>query len=393
MSGITYDAYIFPEASKNRALLAEKGLLSDLVPYLEEEQLFKSVTTAYTTNDGLIALPFFIRMSTLITTQHTLPSTTRLTYDVMRGIAAELDAGETLFVSDVYENLKTTGQYNFLDAANGTCTFDSPEFETFLDFLIDVKAGVYTDTSLEMIHDYNCDADGYEYELQDHEFVLMSLDALAYMKQNRVKFTEFSFTSVHSLSAMLLNFAGTQINYCGYPSDEGTTVVLSSDALYSIATTAASPDGAAVFLQYLLSDEIQTSKKVSFFGLPVTRSAMEAVFPLGRIYYYPGVGGKRRVLEEWLANYPEAVQLGYLYNLENPDAYDDYLGVFTSVMTTEDDRDRFFRFLDRATVKTAADTTLAAIIDEEISFAEGGARSAAETGKILQSRVSIYLNE
>ncbi len=390
LSGITYDAYLFPQQSKNRALLANKGLLADLTPYLEEDQLFGGVTTAYSTADGLIAMPFFCRLSTLITTQATLPSTTHLTYDVMRDIAQNLRADETMFVSDVYENLKLTGQYGFLDADEGTCTFDSPEFETFLDFLIAVKGGTYTDESMEVIHDYEFEsARG---SAARHEFVLMSLDAPDYMKQNRIKFTEFEFNSVYSLVAMFYQFKGQQINYCGYPSEEETTVMMSSDMMYSISTTAASPAGAAAFLQYWLSDDIQTCEAVEGFGLPVTRSAMEQVFPLGRTYFRPGKGGGRSVPSEWLANYPEAVQLGYLYNPEYPEAYQ-YLGLFDMVMTTEDDRDRFFRFLDRATVKTADDTTLAEIIDEEISFAVGGARSAAETGRILQSRVSIYLNE
>ena len=67
--------------------------------------------------------------------------------------------------------------------------------------------------------------------------------------------------------------------------------------------------------------------------------------------------------------------------------------VFDFISVTEEDRDLFMRFLDRAVVRTAADDTLRSIIDEEMSYVESGVRSPAEAGKILQSRVGIYLAE
>ena len=67
--------------------------------------------------------------------------------------------------------------------------------------------------------------------------------------------------------------------------------------------------------------------------------------------------------------------------------------VFDVIKLTDEDRDLFIRFLDRAVVRTAADDTLRSIIDEEMSYVESGVRSPAEAGKILQSRVGIYLAE
>ena len=68
-------------------------------------------------------------------------------------------------------------------------------------------------------------------------------------------------------------------------------------------------------------------------------------------------------------------------------------GVFDVIRVTDDDRDLFIRFLDRAVVRTAADATLQSILDEELSYVESGIRSPAEAAAILQSRVSIYLAE
>ena len=67
--------------------------------------------------------------------------------------------------------------------------------------------------------------------------------------------------------------------------------------------------------------------------------------------------------------------------------------VFDMVQFTDEDCDMFLRFLDRAVMRTAADATLQAILDEELSYVESGVRTPAEAGKILQSRVGIYLAE
>lgn len=387
LAGITYDAYIFPERSKSRDLLADKELLSDLSPYLTENQLLGCVETAYTTKDGLIALPFFLRLSTLVTAQNTLPSTQKLTWETMFALADTLSDNEALFVSDVYEPLKTVGPYSFLDLDEKTCTFGTDAFTNYLDFLLRVNAGDYTDESLAFIHEEVFDDHTDLHVAQ--EFSVTSPTAQDSMRQNRVKFYNFNLHSTESISALLLCFQGQTVNYCGYPSDEGTVVMLSSDMMLSIPTTAASPEGAAAFMQYLLGDDIQTCRRVEEFGLPVSRAAMEAVFPVGFIHCV--VGYPRFPLNDipWYTDHPESFVLDYRYT----DSYDPPGDTFATVRVTADDRDRFLRFLDRATVVTAADATLLQIIDEEISIAETGARSVAETGKILQSRVSIYINE
>ncbi len=389
LAGITYDAYFFPQTSENRVLLADKGLLSDLTPYIGEDQIHGCVKSAYTINGEMIAMPFFLRLSTLTTSEDTLPAQTQLTYDILRDIAQNLADDETLFATELYENLKLTGVYDFLDEDAKTSSFDSPAFTEFLEFLLQIKDGQYTDTSMEIVHDFSfgtsfTGAPGIDY----HAFVLLSRKALDNKQQERIRFAECHLNSMESLAMMLLLYDGREINYCGYPSEQGPTVVLSSDAVYSISTTAASPDGAAAFMQYWLSEEVQTSSAATHFGLPVSKAAMEKQFPIGTIVYKSGIKNGKVVPFDWLEMYPKSYQICHDVNPSPTNAHG-----FATIITDTEDRARFMDFLDRATIRTTADATLGAIIDEEISFAEGGARSAAETGKILQSRVSIYINE
>ncbi|MBP3918524.1 MAG: hypothetical protein J6I50_05075 [Clostridia bacterium] len=391
LSGVPYDGYFLPQTPPVRDQLSEKGLLSDLSGYLEEDALLGCMETAYTTRDGsILALPFFMRLSTLVTSQFVLPTTTRLTRDVLYDMAEAIGDGEALFDTDVYENIKTVGQYDFIDEKAKSCSFDSPEFTEYLDFLSRVKAGAYTDESLELMHRETI-ANLYSIE---QYFTLPSIDALDQIGQNRVKLVAFDLYSVDALAALLLRFKGQKINYCGYPTDSGTAVILSTDALFSMSSSAGCPTGAAVFMQYLLSDEIQTSGKVKNFGLPVSRSALQKVFPKGFLYYRMGYAAMSSINDHWHTSHPDYVPIGYsLEDHIRDETWQKNNHMFTSVFVQKEDCDLFIRFLDRATVKTSSDAALREILDEEISYAESGARSAAQTGEVLQSRVFIYLNE
>ncbi len=388
LSGITYDAYFFPKQSKNRDLLADKGLLADLTPYLDEDAIFSCVEGAYRTGDGIVAMPFVMELSTLITNQDNLSSETKLTREVLYDVAAKLGDDETLFAVNPYENLKTIGLFDFLDIEGKTCSYDTDAFAEYVDFLADVKEGNYTDDTYERVHAINQPERIYYTPVV--EFALTSGDALEDGKQNCVKFYEFDLNAVDAIYAMLLNFKGQDINYCGYPSDEGTAVLLDAEMLLSLSSLAASPDGVGAFMNFLLSDEIQASKRVAEGGLPVSRTAMEKVFPVGYIYYFPqiDVGNEK---SDWYSTHKKALTLSYHYYSERQEGY--FQDLITFLQVTEDDRDKFIRFLDSAVMKTNSDKVLSDIISEELSYTESGERSAAETGKILQSRIYIYINE
>ena len=392
LSGVIYDCYMFPEQSKNRDLLADKGLLADLSPHIEEDQLMGCVETAYQTEYGITALPFFMKLSTLITDQSVLSSRNKLTYDVLYDIAANVNDGETLFSQDVYQNLKTTGQYEFIDMFEERCSFDSQDGIAWLSFLQQMTNGAYIDESVSALYMYKFD--DYDY-ITGQEFAVPSLHALEQvMGWNRLKFTEFQFDSIDAIGAALWCYSEGSINYCGYPSEHDTVVLLSSDAVFSMSSMSSNPNGTAAFLQYLLSTPIQTCHAVKNFGLPVTRAALQKEFPIGYLYCSLREPSSAIADESWYAYHPDVFRLSLIARKKKMDDYEiERNNVFDFISVTEEDRDLFMRFLDRAVVRTAADDTLRSIIDEEMSYVESGVRSPAEAGKILQSRVGIYLAE
>ena len=60
---------------------------------------------------------------------------------------------------------------------------------------------------------------------------------------------------------------------------------------------------------------------------------------------------------------------------------------------TKPQRDEMLDFLCTTTMHGASDTVIRSIVEEELSYVTQGVRTAAEAGKIIQSRVWIYINE
>lgn len=383
LSGIVYDCYFFPEQSSNRDMLADKGLLADLAQYLAEDQILGCIETAYETENGIMALPYFMRLSTLMTSRFTLSPQEKLTYDVLYNMAAELKDGEALFSKGVYDSLKLTGQYEYMDLYNETCSFDSVECEEWLSFLMEVRDGIYSEDALDILH----------FPTISSVYASSPFVPDEVIRSRRLKFTEFTFDSFGDIAAAHWLYSRDQINFCGYPSDDETVVQLSAGATISIASNALCADGAAAFLNFLMSADVQACDLLSLRGLPVSREGMIGAFPK---YVHSCIRAIRETsdIQSWLNLHPDAFSLLCICKDELMDELNKGANsVFDVIKLTEDDRDLFLRFLDRAVARTAADATLLGIIDEEMSYVESGVRTPAEAGKILQSRVGIYLAE
>lgn len=386
LSGVVYDCYFFPEQSSNRDMLADKGLLADLSQFLEEDQILGCIETAYKTENGIMALPYFMRLTTLMTSQFILSPQEKLTYDVLLDMAAELQDGEALFSKSVYDNLKLTGQYEFIDTFNETCSFDSEAFEDWLSFLIEVRDGKYSEDALDILF--------ISKELPSQHYRVSSpFVPDEVIRSRRLKFTEFTFDSFEDIAAAHWLYSRDQINFCGYPSDDETVVRLSAGATISIASNARCTDGAAAFLDFLMSADVQACGWLGTRGLPVSREGMIDAFPK---YVHSCLREipEDSAIKPWLNLHPDAFSLICICSDELMDELNqDGNNVFDVIKLTDEDCDRFIRFLDRAVVRTAADATLQSILDEELSYVENGVRPPEEAGRILQSRVGIYLAE
>ena len=168
---------------------------------------------------------------------------------------------------------------------------------------------------------------------------------------------------------------------CGYPSSEGCGAKINTNCLVTVMADSTVHGGCKAFLDFLLSDRVQTSDNMINTNLPVTLSGLSGAIDRYRYFYYVRNAGDRIEpvaisdvpLEEYTTDFAAT------YNIE--------------VVITDEDKAAMMDFFENCHMRADSDPVITAIVEEELSFWNGGARTLEETAKIIQSRVLIYLNE
>ena len=136
-------------------------------------------------------------------------------------------------------------------------------------------------------------------------------------------------------------------------------------------------------MAYLLSDHVQNSDCIAQERFPVTKSALEQVLAREVFRFntdtpvMENTDGSLSVnqsvysfpLSAWLTDGEEDVPF--------PDA----------------EKERLRALFYETQTQSLADSTIAAILDEELSAYRAGAQTLARTQELLQSRLNLYINE
>ena len=209
-------------------------------------------------------------------------------------------------------------------------------------------------------------------------------DPITAFNEGKLKFLMYDLHDAEDLDNYYYITEKIAVPYrlCGYPSSDGGSVCITPRFLVSMMRNAQNPDGAAAYLEMMLSDRIQASAAMADNALPVTVSAMQKLMPDGYYYYNQCQDiHKRYVGVNCLAHTEESSDI-YIRVFARDERY-----------VSQEERNRFLTFLTETDMRGIADETLEAIIEEELSYAASGVRSAAEAAAIIQSRTFIYINE
>ena len=195
-----------------------------------------------------------------------------------------------------------------------------------------------------------------------------------------VSFLNVPLHTIQAFPALKFLFGDTPYYFCGYPTETGIApgAFLYTSALVSIFSESQNLGGCQAFLDFILSDTIQTSPYLTSIALPVTRSAMEQLLNENRYHYIaPTAYGSSYLIEPTVSS-------------PTPKSMSDY---YTCVEITNADRDMLMQFFETCAAFVNHDLPVYKIVMEEISAYESGIRSLEEAAKLIQSRVWIYVNE
>ncbi len=241
---------------------------------------------------------------------------------------------------------------NCVDLENYTCNFSNPEFLSILEFLRDNPKQSAYDPDLEAMTDQEIDA-----FLRDRELEFINDTSLI----KPVTIDNFG----QSLGNQIFSsFGGEDVTFVGYPSEDGEGAYTYTNWLYGISRESKNKEGAWEFINYLLSEDVQTE----FYetgGIPVIKKYLDAQY-------------NNKDKEDHRSIY---------YGLYVPGDYD------AGMYITEEAVQQYYDYILSVRFEPYMDYRIDSIIDEECAAAIAGEKSPEEVARILDSRISIYLSE
>ncbi|MBR4962102.1 MAG: hypothetical protein IKY52_14490 [Clostridia bacterium] len=375
------DLLVFNEDMESLYLnLDRQGYLTDLSEFAP--QLTGSAKAAVSDGSGIKRVPLHIWYNTLAAAADTNMQPAPLTAETLAELAASLREEDMLFSDQVYDRLYSVIQSGFVDKVTGKCYFDTPEFRTFLEILQNREEYFAADVAVF--------AEQYTQMLAYQFTDTMLMEDIHF---DKVRLVHLPLYNYKALGVAKIAFGERPFSLCGYPGVMAVPQFVTSLALPEAASC---PEGAKAFLEFLLSDTVQTSSRVMEHAFPVTGSAVEKlletdwfIFALqfheeeenGRMYTSAfvdtAVSESEPDMEEW-----------ELYSEEQNSSLQ-----HTIVEYTQADKEALRSLLEDPRAGQINDPVLQAIIMEEISAWYSGDRTMEETINVLQSRVGIYLAE
>ena len=319
---------------------ADRGMLLDLNTILPQEDILPWLWESVSYHGANYTFPGCFTVETLVGKQLKLGDRQHWTVQEFLALA---DSSDISMFSGMSRELLLfyMEQYlldAFLDEETKTCSFDSEEFRSLLDYAATLadpeELGFEVENSMLLIRR----------DLALAEPVILS-----------------NIGQMHSAESYTV---GEPLAWIGWPGPNGTKV--RPDAEIAVFKNTDHADGAAAFLHFLLSDTSQTV--LGRFAFPMTASMFEKEI--------------NAAMEPRNTNDPD---LATEFTVDGT--------VYPVVPLSEEDAARYETFFENISAQIYYPWQAANILEAECGALWAGERTAAETAAQIQSRMELYLAE
>lgn len=337
--------------SSQGLFLAEKGLFTDVYPYMKNdsdisfEDLNESVLKAYEKDGKLYYVIPSISINTVIGSKKTLGDMTSWTIDDMARFRKEnpdkmfFNYGTQLQVAEV---LMSFSMNDFVDFEKGNCNFETDEFKELLEIAKTFPKEI-------------------DYENYQEWESVMSGD---------IMFMGAIISGYDEISMYPQLFNG-EVTFIGYPSSDGKGNTFFASRMYGVCENSQYKDAAWDFLKTLYSDDYQEN---IYNGFPVNKKVFEnRLKEAVKESVYKDENGTERRSAKGSWTYDDITL--YLYNPTEEEAKV-LRGLYESVDSVID-----------------YDSEFMGLILEEADAYFSGQKSFEEVSKVIQSRANIYIAE
>ncbi len=328
---------------------ASKGLLADLRPLLEGDpevplsDFPEFAQNVFSYGGRMVALPLTLNVSCLVGKKSDLGDKAGWTIGEFFDYVSAHPEAQVLEYNDrsqMAQLLMGYGMKNFVDFETGEVKLDTPEFRQVLELLKGTSAEMsYSEEDMRSTPKKIADGD-----------VLMMMDW---------------FSDPGEVQVANASFSGGAA-FIGYPTVDGTpTSAFANAEAYSMLAGTRHPEGALAFIKFVLSQDASTNNVFSY-GIPVRTSQMDAYFAKYLTPEYNMEGNGLSYGDDWTYTYHAVTQ-------------DEILKMREIISMAKPVDEHFQQIYE--------------IIDEEAQPFYNGQKSVDEVVSVIQSRVSIYVNE
>ena len=323
-------------------------VVEDLTPYLANstkihlEDFNENIVNAYRFGDTLVSIPYSYNLQTLAVSKDLfgdkpgLKMSDMIEYDKAH---PKMKLSEYVSRDDLIQLCLANNIDYFINRETGECKFDTDEFKMILEYLSTYPEEIDWDAE---------DADD-----------LNVMDKLANGLIMAYPCSLYNFESVQEYDDYI--FAGNA-NFIGMPTIDGTpSATINATGVYAICSGSQNKDSAWEFIEYILTKEYGDSD----WGFPTNNNEY------------------KRLLEKELSKTGETgsgVGFG-----DGP--------IYNYHYATQEEIDTINSILSVAKIGDSASGEIFKIIEEESGSYFAGQKTLDETAKIIQSRVSIYVQE
>ncbi|MBO5564860.1 MAG: extracellular solute-binding protein [Lachnospiraceae bacterium] len=338
-----------------------KGLFEDLAPYMEKDaelsgnKYLTNVFDAFNPEGKMYQIIPSFSVTTLVGKSSIFGKEPGITVAELEKLRSEFNIDYKYLMGPsnremAFYLLLVYGNNSFVDWKSGKCDFDNEEFINLLDFI-----------------------GRFPKELNESDW---EEDTQSFYRNGRSLVENAYFSGYQDYTMDRYGTFGEEITFVGYPNggkEDYSGSLINSYRRFAMGSTSANKEGAWEFLRTYLTKDYQDKVAEQEGNFPVLESALEELEKKAqeKPYYTDEDGKKVEYDNTWWVDGQE-IKIEPL-SKEEAAAFTGYLKSLTHAMSF--------------------DENIMNIIQEEMGPVLEGQKPASEAARIIQSRVSIYINE
>lgn len=351
--------------------LAAKGLLEDLYPYMAKdpeihrEDFLPNVLRALEVGGKLYSSVSNFSIWTLAGSSRVVGDKPGWSFDELRAALASMPEGCTVLdqfttSGDILRTELTLDADYYIDWETGKVNFDSKEF-------------------IDLLHFAKLFPNAFDWDNYDWEEYTSDSERIAAGKQMLMKLQLSSFGNIASDEAWF----GGEMTYIGFPTASGVGSYLQLSSGYGISASCSDKEAAWQFVRGFMTEKAMEDN----WNFPANSRLLEKKLQEAMTVEYQKDEYGNYLLDEEGNKMPLAI--AYVYTGESEDG-SNYEPVYS---LTQAQADKVMALINSTDKLYMENTPALNIIFEQLDAFLSGQKSAEEVAKLVQGKMSIYVNE